>query len=765
MAAPGKTSKKTQASSLANCHLQVLGTGGGELKPCLFLFTDTKRYMFNCVENVQRFSNEYRVRQSKLQHLFITRMTWDNVGGLPGLSLYFANFFDALKSQLQLHGPESLSDFVHCSRFHVSPDKFRLEVGTLFGTVGGYRLPVYCDENLTVHSLNLRAASSCRPPSPMSSSTSGSEDDTAPSAQDRPPESKRPKLSRDPPSTSVFLCKLSDVPGKFNPQRAAELGLRRGPQYGALVRGESVTTPSDRVIHPSDVLGPTRIGPSFVVLECPHEGYVASVTSHPLLQKEAFDGSGQSLALIVHMTPRAVLEDEDYCRWMASFGPETKHMFLHETVCPRDWTLRGILKAHAPLNLMQPSLFRMFSDLPPPRESPESLKIFRFLPPECVVIGRSLLRYHLKPSQKLGVDESHTLQPFDSYYRELMSSISSNPDIRKALGKVPKSTERENSPEVVKAQRDTSPVASGASNVSVTFLGTGASCPSKYRNVSGILLQTQASGSVLFDCGEGTLAQLYRHFGWEEGDRILAGLGKIFISHIHGDHNLGVVSILHRRAEILRGEAASNGAPPPPTYVLGPRKVSWWLNEYSRTCQKLYYRFVDCNTFTEGENTLGRDQTLAFQTVPVIHCKESYGVVVGHGRDWKVVYSGDTRPCPELVKVGANATLLIHEATLEDNMLEDAKEKKHCTISEALQIAEQMNPEFTILTHFSQRYCRILPLILSKKPKLQSGVFTAFDHMTVSLSDMHRLPALLPAVHDVLACTNDEDDVFVSLRW
>ena len=144
--------------------------------------------------------------------------------------------------------------------------------------------------------------------------------------------------------------------------------------------------------------------------------------------------------------------------------------------------------------------------------------------------------------------------------------------------------------------------------------------------------------------------------------------------------------------------------------------------------------------------------------VPVIHCKNAYGVVVSHKKDWRIVYSGDTRPCPALTRVGRNATLLLHEATLEDDLLDHAKEKKHCTISEALEVAKQMNPEFTILTHFSLRYNKILPFLLSQRSDVNSKVFIAFDHMTVSLSDMHSLPALLPAVQDIMACMNGDDE-------
>lgn len=59
---------------------------------------------------------------------------------------------------------------------------------------------------------------------------------------------------------------------------------------------------------------------------------------------------------------------------------------------------------------------------------------------------------------------------------------------------------------------------------------------------------------------------------------------------------------------------------------------------------------------------------------PVVHCSQSYGVVLEAEKrinsvgkvipGWKIVYSGDTRPCPELIKASRDATVLIHEASL-----------------------------------------------------------------------------------------------------
>lgn len=63
----------------------------------------------------------------------------------------------------------------------------------------------------------------------------------------------------------------------------------------------------------------------------------------------------------------------------------------------------------------------------------------------------------------------------------------------------------------------------------------------------------------------------------------------------------------------------------------------------------------------------------------VVHCPQAFGVMLkaaerinGVGKvipGWKIVYSGDTRPCPELIEASRGATVLIHEASHKTNVL------------------------------------------------------------------------------------------------
>ena len=76
----------------------------------------------------------------------------------------------------------------------------------------------------------------------------------------------------------------------------------------------------------------------------------------------------------------------------------------------------------------------------------------------------------------------------------------------------------------------------------VVPLGTGSAIPARYRNVSGTWFH-HSDGAILFDAGEGTLGQIERRFGLELNSR-LRSLKVIFVSHQHGDHQLGVASVI-----------------------------------------------------------------------------------------------------------------------------------------------------------------------------------------------------------------------------
>lgn len=74
---------------------------------------------------------------------------------------------------------------------------------------------------------------------------------------------------------------------------------------------------------------------------------------------------------------------------------------------------------------------------------------------------------------------------------------------------------------------------------------------------------------------------------------------------------------------------------------------------------------------------------------------------------FKFSYSGDCRPSAAFADIGKDSTVLLHEATFDDELQGDALAKKHSTTSEALGVGMAMGARRVILTHFSQRYAKI----------------------------------------------------------
>lgn len=128
-----------------------------------------------------------------------------------------------------------------------------------------------------------------------------------------------------------------------------------------------------------------------------------------------------------------------------------------------------------------------------------------------------------------------------------------------------------------------------------------------------------------------------------------------------------------------------------------------------------------------------------------------------HTDGWKLVYSGDTRPCRALQEAGRECTLLIHEATFEPELIDHAKAKKHSTTEEALQVSARMCAYRTVLTHFSQRYSKV-PVALQKGHTAKSAMI-AFDGMSIPLTLLPDLPQLAEGVALVFAEEESETDL------
>lgn len=280
--------------------------------------------------------------------------------------------------------------------------------------------------------------------------------------------------------------------------------------------------------------------------------------------------------------------------------------------------------------------------------------------------------------------------------------------------------------------------------LSVTFLGTGAACPTIDRNVAGLALAREGE-TLLFDCGEGTQRQMMRYgasFAFTE----------VFFSHYHADHFLGITGLIRtlglldrtapmtlygpKGAEKILGQAVTLGYERPKFKVeIVELKAGEVLkrDEYDLHVVAADHR-TDCVGYALVEHIrLGRfdperARALGIPEGPLwgkIHKGETITLddgrrvapeeLVGEARPGRrVVYSGDTRPCPAIIEASAGADLLVHEATFGDDERDRARDTGHSTARQAAEVARKAGARRLALTHLSARYSREAPELLAE---------------------------------------------------
>jgi ribonuclease BN (tRNA processing enzyme) len=105
--------------------VQVLGVDAADATPSLVLNFETKRILFNCGEGTQRLCNQYKVRVTKLEHIFLTRATWEHTGGLPGMIMTMS---DSKALRLAIHGPPNLLHMVYATRYYMYRRAMHIDV-------------------------------------------------------------------------------------------------------------------------------------------------------------------------------------------------------------------------------------------------------------------------------------------------------------------------------------------------------------------------------------------------------------------------------------------------------------------------------------------------------------------------------------------------------------------------------------------------------------------------------------------------------------
>ena len=102
----------------ANIYFQVLGNGAKGGPKSLFLFTSHNRYLFNCGESTQRIASEFTGSKSLAQlcNVFITKKSWANIGGLPGMCLSVRT---TGCPEIKMHGPDGIMKIYEATKHFV----------------------------------------------------------------------------------------------------------------------------------------------------------------------------------------------------------------------------------------------------------------------------------------------------------------------------------------------------------------------------------------------------------------------------------------------------------------------------------------------------------------------------------------------------------------------------------------------------------------------------------------------------------------------
>jgi ribonuclease Z len=300
-------------------------------------------------------------------------------------------------------------------------------------------------------------------------------------------------------------------------------------------------------------------------------------------------------------------------------------------------------------------------------------------------------------------------------------------------------------------------------NLEVTFLGTGGSIPTPQRGLSAIAIRRKTE-LLLFDCGEGTQRQM-----------IQAKVGfhrktKVFITHLHGDHILGLPGLLQTMSLMDRKKKLE---------IYGPQGIRAFVEAINRTvrfsltfpvqvseveaglvCEEKEYRVIAAQTDhidsslayaliekprpgrfnTEKARELGvpegplwsKLQGGSSVKLPDGRTVRSEMVLGPPRAGRKIVYSGDTRQSEKVAELAEKADLLIHEATFDDELAERAAEDGHSTPSVAAETAKKAGVKRLVLTHISARY-KNANLLLEQARKVFVNTELAEDFLRLEL--------------------------------
>ena len=273
----------------------------------------------------------------------------------------------------------------------------------------------------------------------------------------------------------------------------------------------------------------------------------------------------------------------------------------------------------------------------------------------------------------------------------------------------------------------------------LTILGCGGAIPTLERNPSSQYLNIQ-DRHFLIDCGEGSQIQLRKY------KCKFSKIDHIFISHLHGDHFLGLFGYLSTLSLLGRKS---------PINIYAPKDLLNLINAHNEISGKIYnfdLNFIPLNF--QKSTKLFEDNILEIFSFPVNHSVPCCGflfkekksprniiktkikdlglgigdikklknrencIVNGKAIKYKDVtvpgnkarsyaYCADTKYDEKIIPFIKDVDVIYHESTFLEELKNKASKTKHSTANQAAEIALSANSKMLILGHFSARYDNI----------------------------------------------------------
>jgi ribonuclease Z len=447
-----------------------------------------------------------------------------------------------------------------------------------------------------------------------------------------------------------FLFTTPPIVGRFVIEKAKALGIPKGPLYGQLKAGKTITFPnpssSDKTVtvESHQVVEPGSPGVVVAVLCYTNIYFIDQLQNSNEMkqfqqQQQQQQGKDNNittddqnhdkkpvLELIVHMTSRDIFESDTCSTWRKScYGSCVRHLFvrtetatvidrqevattscddidesllspfhsahsgaqLRSMVCP--YVYRSPLQENDVENRLTIDSNRQEQVITHPDieiERDEETKDEE----SNVVHAVPLLEYVLLPRPKRGFQNGDVC---NQHRKELKNDAQV---LLNTSGCIDRANQLLDNGDV-----DNKSHCIGGE---IIFTGTGSAVPCKHRNVSGIYVRMENGNSMLLDIGEGTIGQLlrakqqqmHRGIGEESLATVLKNIKAVWISHPHADHHLGIIRLLEERKRLVSDSD--------PIVLIAPPNLLYFLKEYELIEPRVVgsYTFLDCRALTTNSN-------------------------------------------------------------------------------------------------------------------------------------------------------------------